>query len=204
MLRPGANAVSESPSRKRLAAVAGLFARRPKQSPKRASQKFKRIVSPLGLVFRCSWAAANCPRFAAASCCSSSAPATAPGGAAVEAAPTPRRQSVLWIWSSTLPCRMLHSSAPLDACALASSIAFAAKAAGHLACVSPRGRCFYRQLKGNCFRGPGFERLRDVSSCKVDPAPKFPAAKPTVMGGQQVCNQACRPCNDGGVTVTTQ
>ena len=23
-------------------------------------------------------------------------------------------------------------------------------------------------------------------------------AKPTVMGGQQVCNQACRPCNDGG------
>ena len=29
-------------------------------------------------------------------------------------------------------------------------------------------------------------------------------AKPTVMGGQQVCNQACRPCNDGGVTVTTQ
>ena len=26
----------------------------------------------------------------------------------------------------------------------------------------------------------------------------------TVMGGQQVCNQACRPCNDGGVTVTTQ
>ena len=21
-------------------------------------------------------------------------------------------------------------------------------------------------------------------------------AKPTVMGGQQVCNQACRPCND--------
>ena len=24
------------------------------------------------------------------------------------------------------------------------------------------------------------------------------------MGGQQVCNQACRPCNDGGVTVTTQ
>ena len=54
-----ANAVSESPSRKRLAAVAGLFARRPKQFPKRASQKFKRIVSPLGLVFRCSWAAAN-------------------------------------------------------------------------------------------------------------------------------------------------
>ena len=30
------------------------------------------------------------------------------------------------------------------------------------------------------------------------------AAKLTVMGGQQVCNQACRPCNDGGVTVTTQ
>ena len=29
-------------------------------------------------------------------------------------------------------------------------------------------------------------------------------AKGTVMGGQQVCNQACRPCNDGGVTVTTQ
>ena len=29
-------------------------------------------------------------------------------------------------------------------------------------------------------------------------------AKPTVMGGHQVCNQACRPCNDGGVTVTTQ
>ena len=29
-------------------------------------------------------------------------------------------------------------------------------------------------------------------------------AKCTVMGGQQVCNQACRPCNDGGVTVTTQ
>ena len=28
-------------------------------------------------------------------------------------------------------------------------------------------------------------------------------AKGTVMGGQQVCNQACRPCNDGGVTVTT-
>ena len=26
----------------------------------------------------------------------------------------------------------------------------------------------------------------------------------TVMGGQQVCNLACRPCNDGGVTVTTQ
>ena len=46
--------------------------------------------------------------------------------------------------------------------------------------------------------------MRDVSSCKVDPAPKFPAAKPTVMGGQQVCNQACRPCNDGDVTVTTQ
>ena len=22
-------------------------------------------------------------------------------------------------------------------------------------------------------------------------------AKCTVMGGQQVCNQACRPCNDG-------
>ena len=39
------------------------------------------LVSPLGLVFRCSWAAANCPRFAAASCCSSSAPATAPAGA---------------------------------------------------------------------------------------------------------------------------
>ena len=33
---------------------------------------------------------------------------------------------------------------------------------------------------------------------------KPPRAKPTVMGGQQVCNQACRPCNDGGVTVTTQ
>ena len=29
-------------------------------------------------------------------------------------------------------------------------------------------------------------------------------AKPTVMGGQQVCYQACRPCNDGGVMVTTQ
>ena len=29
-------------------------------------------------------------------------------------------------------------------------------------------------------------------------------AKGTVMGGQQVRNQACRPCNDGGVTVTTQ
>ena len=24
----------------------------------------------------------------------------------------------------------------------------------------------------------------------------------TVMGGQQVCNQACRPCDGGGVTVT--
>ena len=31
-----------------------------------------------------------------------------------------------------------------------------------------------------------------------------PWAKCTVMGGQQVCNLACRPCNDGGVTVTTQ
>ena len=29
-------------------------------------------------------------------------------------------------------------------------------------------------------------------------------AKCTVMGGQQVCNQACMHCNDGGVTVTTQ
>ena len=32
-------------------------------------------------------------------------------------------------------------------------------------------------------------------------------AKPTVMGGHQVCNQACRPCtviDDGSVTVTTQ
>jgi hypothetical protein len=48
MLRPGANAASESPSRKRLAAVAGLFARRPKQSPKRASQKFKRIAQGQG------------------------------------------------------------------------------------------------------------------------------------------------------------
>ena len=26
----------------------------------------------------------------------------------------------------------------------------------------------------------------------------------TVMGGQQVCNQACRLCNGGGVTVTAQ
>ena len=92
-------------------------------------------------------------------------------------------ESVLWIWSSTLPCRMLHSSAPWDACALASSIAFAAKAAGHLAqCVSPRGRCFYRQ-KGTCFSGPSFERLRDVSSCKVDPAPKFPAGFPSSREG---------------------
>ena len=29
-------------------------------------------------------------------------------------------------------------------------------------------------------------------------------AKYTVMGGQQVCSQACRPCNDGDVTVTTK
>ena len=38
--------------------------------------------------------------------------------------------------------------------------------------------------------------LRDLSPSLM--------AKCTVMGGQQVCNQACRPCNDGGVTVTTQ
>ena len=87
-------------------------------------------------------------------------------------------ESVLSIWSSTLPCRMLHSSAPWVACALASSIAFAAKAAGQLACVSSRGRCFYRQ-KGRCFSAPSFERLRDVSCCKVDPAPKFPAGFPS-------------------------
>ena len=29
-------------------------------------------------------------------------------------------------------------------------------------------------------------------------------AKPTVMGGLQVCSLACRPCNDGSVTVTTR
>ena len=29
-------------------------------------------------------------------------------------------------------------------------------------------------------------------------------ARGTVMGGKQVCIQTCRPCNDGGVTVTTQ
>ena len=38
-----------------------------------------------------------------------------------------------------------------------------------------------------------------VVSCQI-----LHKAKCTVMGGQQVCNQACRPCNDGGVTVTTQ
>ena len=31
-----------------------------------------------------------------------------------------------------------------------------------------------------------------------------PKALATVMGGQQVCIQTFRPCNDGGVIVTTQ
>ena len=53
------------------------------------------------------------------------------------------------------------------------------------------------------------ERLFDLAVQKQEARQKktevcHPLAKPTVMGGQQVCNQACRPCNDGGVTVTAQ
>ena len=42
------------------------------------------------------------------------------------------------------------------------------------------------------------------SSYAVQPVLLDWKAKGTVMGGQQVCNQACRLCNGGGMTVTAQ
>ena len=47
-----------------------------------------------------------------------------------------------------------------------------------------------------CGGAEGKERAHAYLSASV--------AKCTVMGGQQVCNQACRPCNESGVTVTAQ